>query len=72
MSSLKIPYKALYLQDQNSSDKFIWINNFYSDDYSNEITNLWINTNEAKEIKDEFLENAQCIKSDIYNSYAIN
>jgi hypothetical protein len=72
MSSIKIPYKALYLQDQNSSDKFIWINNFYSDDYSNEITNLWINTNEAKEIKGEFLENAQCIKSNIYNSYAIN
>tara|TARA_B100001059_G_scaffold235086_1_gene279619 strand:- start:1059 stop:1790 length:732 start_codon:yes stop_codon:yes gene_type:complete len=72
MSLKKIPYGAVYLQDNNSLDKFIWINNFYSDDYSNEITNLWINTNEAKEIRDEFLENAQCIKSDIYNSYAIN
>ena len=41
-------------------------------DYSNQITNLWINTNEAQEIKNEFLENAQCIKANIYNSYTIN
>ena len=72
IATLKISYKAVYLQNQNSTNEFIWINNFYSDDYSNQITNLWINTNEAQEIKNEFLENAQCIKANIYNSYTIN
>ena len=72
MSSLKIPYSVLYLQDDNSPDRFIWINNFYKEDYSEEITELWISTVEAKEIKDEFQENAECIESDIYNSFIIN
>ena len=72
MATLKISYKAVYLQDQNATNEFVWINNFYSDDYSNELTNLWINTNEAQEIKNEFLENAQCVKANIYNSYTIN
>ena len=72
MSSLKVPYSVLYLQDANSPDRFIWINNFYKEDYSEEITDLWIGTVEAKEIKDEFQENAECIESDIYNSFKIN
>ena len=72
MATLKISYKAVYLQDQNATNEFVWINNFYSDDYSNELTNLWINTNEAQEIKNEFLENAQCAKANTYNSYTIN
>ena len=72
ISSLKLPYQALYLQDEISANSFVWINNFYTDDYSKEITNLWINTIEAKEIKDEFLMNAQCIESNVYNSFAIN
>ena len=72
METLKISYKAVYLQNQNKTNEFIWINNFYNDDYSNELTNLWINTNEAQEIKNEFLENAQCAKANTYNSYTIN
>ena len=72
MSSLNIPYSVLYLQDNTSPDSFIWINNFYNEDYSQEITDRWINTTEAKEIKDEFLENAECIESDIYNAFIIN
>jgi len=72
MTSLNIPYSVLYLQDNNSLDSFIWINNFYKEDYSKEITERWVNTAEAIDIKDEFLQNAECIESDIYNSFLIN
>jgi hypothetical protein len=72
MSSLKIPYQILYLQDELVADNFIWINNFYSEDYSKKINDFWINTSEAREIKNEFLNNAQCIESNIYYSFAVN
>ena len=72
MSSLKIPYQILYLQDELVADNFIWINNFYSEDYSKKINDFWINTPEAREIKNEFLNNAQCIESNIYYSFAVN
>lgn len=72
MSSLKIPYSVLYLQDETSPNNFIWINNFYNENYSKEITERWINTLDAKEIKEEFLENAECVESDIYDSFIIN
>ena len=72
MSSLKIPYQILYLQDELVAHNFIWVNNFYSEDYSKTINDLWINTTEAREIKNEFLNNAQCIESNIYYSFAVN
>ena len=72
MSLLKIPYQISYLQADNNSSEFTWINNFYSENYTEEITELWINTKEAREIKDEFLQNAQCIESNLYNSFTIN
>ena len=72
MSLLKIPYQISYLQADNNLSEFTWINNFYSENYAEEITELWINTMEAKEIKDEFLQNAQCIESNLYNSFTIN
>ena len=72
ISLLKLPYQAIYLDNEQSTNSFIWINNFYTNEYSNDITNLWINTIEAKEIKDEFLMNAQCSESNTYNSFLIN
>ena len=72
MSLLKIPYQISYLQADNNLSEFTWINNFYSKNYTEEITELWINTMEAREIKDEFLQNAQCIEANLYNSFTIN
>ena len=30
MNSLKIPYEAIYIQNDKSTNTFIWINNFYT------------------------------------------
>ena len=69
---LEIPYEALYIESNQSSEDFIWINNYYSKNFSNEISAEWINNEEAKDIKDEFLENAKCINAKLYDVFEIS
>ena len=71
MNSLKIPYEAIYIQNNKSTNSFIWINNFYTTDFSDVIYSEWINNTEAKEIKQEFLENAKCIEAKMYDAFLL-
>ena len=71
MNSLKIPYEAIYIQNDKSTNSFIWINNFYTTDFSDVISSDWINNTEAKEIKQEFLENAKCIEAKMYDAFLL-
>ena len=72
ISSLDIPYQAVYLQSESPSEDFIWINHYYLKDFSNEISTEWINNPEATDIKGEFLENAKCINAKIYDVFEIS
>ena len=72
ISSLDIPYQAVYLQSESLSEDFIWINHYYFKDFSNEISTEWINNPEATDIKGEFLENAKCINAKIYDVFEIS
>ena len=71
MNSLKIPYEAIYIQNDKSTNSFIWINNFYTTDFSDVISSDWINNTDAKEIKQEFLENAKCIEAKMYDAFLL-
>ena len=71
MRSLKIPYELNYIQEDSSSREFTWINNFYTKDFSSQISTKWINSYEANQIKNEFLSNAQCLDSNIYQTFKI-
>ena len=71
MNSLKIPYEAIYIQNDKSTNSFIWINNFYTKDFSDAISSDWINNTEANEIKQEFLENAKCIEAKMYDAFLL-
>ena len=71
MNSLKIPYEAIYIQNDKSISSFIWINNFYTKDFSDVISSDWINNTEANEIKQEFLENAKCIEAKMYDAFLL-
>ena len=71
INSLKIPYEAIYIQNNKSTNSFIWINNFYTTDFSDVIYSEWINNTEAKEIKQEFLENAKCIEAKMYDAFLL-
>jgi len=71
MNSLKIPYEAIYIQNNKSTNSFIWINNFYTKDFSDVISIDWINNTEANEIKQEFLENAKCIEAKMYDAFLL-
>ena len=50
----------------------LWINKFYSQDFSNDISSKWFVGSYAAEIKKEFSENANCIDAKIFNAYKIS
>jgi len=68
---LNIPYDAIYIQSDDSSRSFIWINNFYSNEPANVILADWLDNAEAKDIKEEFLENAKCINADMHDVFVL-
>ncbi len=68
---LNIPYDAIYIQSDDSSRSFIWINNFYSNEPANVILADWLDNAEAKDIKEEFLENAKCINADVHDVFVL-
>ena len=68
---LNIPYDAIYIQSDDTSRSFIWINNFYSNEPANVILADWLDNAEAKDIKEEFLENAKCINADMHDVFVL-
>ena len=68
---LNIPYDAIYIQSDDSSRSFIWINNFYSNEPANVILSDWLDNTEAKDIKEEFLENAKCINAAMHDVFVL-
>ena len=71
MNSLKIPYEAVYIQTDDSPRSFIWINNFYFNEPSDLILSDWLNDKEAQEIKQEFLDNANCINANMHDVFVL-
>ena len=71
IQSLNIPYDAIYIQSDGSSRSFIWINNFYSNEPADVILSDWLDNAEAKDIKEEFLENAKCINADMHDVFVL-
>ena len=69
IQSLNIPYDAIYIQSDGSPRSFIWINNFYSNEPADAILSDWLDNAEAKDIKEEFLENAKCINADMHDVF---
>tara|TARA_B100001248_G_C27359390_1_gene445553 strand:- start:50 stop:784 length:735 start_codon:yes stop_codon:yes gene_type:complete len=72
VNALDILYEAEYLQNEEDNSSFIWINKFYSQDFSNDISSKWFVGSYAAEIKKEFSENANCIDAKIFNAYKIS
>ena len=71
IQSLNIPYDAIYIQSDDSPRSFIWINNFYSNEPADVILSDWLDNAEAKDIKEEFLENAKCINADMHDVFVL-
>ena len=71
IQSLNIPYDAIYIQSNGSPRSFIWINNFYSNEPADVILSDWLDNAEAKDIKEEFLENAKCINADMHDVFVL-
>ena len=71
IESLNIPYDAIYIQSDGSPRSFIWINNFYSNEPADAILSDWLDNAEAKDIKEEFLENAKCINADMHDVFVL-
>ena len=71
MNQLKIQYGIEYFQEESNSKKFIWINYFYEEDFKNNISTQWLSDPDSTEIKNEFLENAECIDSKTYRFFQI-
>ena len=71
MNQLKIQYGIEYFQEESNSRKFIWINYFYEEDFKNNISTQWLSDPDSTEIKNEFLDNAECIDSKIYRFFQI-
>tara|TARA_Y100000766_G_scaffold59747_1_gene49042 strand:+ start:1183 stop:1917 length:735 start_codon:yes stop_codon:yes gene_type:complete len=71
IQSLNIPYDAIYIQSNGSPRSFIWINNFYSNEPVDVILSDWLDNAEAKDIKEEFLENAKCINADMHDVFVL-
>lgn len=71
MKSLNIPYEALYLQSSDYSRSFVWVNNIFTENFSEAINNNWITNKLAENIKEEFIQNAKCIDSKKYDAYSI-
>ena len=72
VNALDIQYEAEYLQNEEDISSFIWINKFYNQDFSNDISSKWFVGSYAAEIKKEFSENANCIDANIFNAYTIS
>ena len=70
IKKLDIPYSLSYVQNK-SNNGFIWINTFHDENYKKILIDNWIEEGEALEIKDEFIENATCIESNVYKSYQL-
>lgn len=70
IQKLDIPYSLRYV-DNKSINEFIWINSFHDINYKKMLIDNWIQEDEALEIKDEFIENATCIESNVYKSYQL-
>ena len=63
---LKMPYEAVYIESSQSSEDFIWIHNYYSKDYSDQISVELLNNKGAIEINQYCLQihnlvTAKCI-----------
>jgi len=71
MNQLKIQYGIDYFQDELNSGEFIWINYFYQEDFKNNISTQWLNDPDSTEIKNEFLDNAECIDAITYRFFQI-
>ena len=71
MNQLKIQYGIDYFQDELNSGEFIWINYFYQEDFNNNISTQWLNDPDSTEIKNEFLDNAECIDAITYRFFQI-
>ena len=71
MNSLNIAYEAVYLQINKSPRSFIWINNFYSNEPSELIPSDWLSNEESQEIRQEFLDNANCIDAKMHDVFVL-
>ena len=71
MNQLKMQYGIEYFQEELNSGEFIWINYFYQEDFKNNISTKWLSDPDSKEIKNEFLDNAECIDSKTYRFFQI-
>lgn len=71
MNSLNIVYEAVYLQTNKLPRSFIWINNFYSNEPSELIPSDWLSNEESQEIRQEFLDNANCIDAKMHDVFVL-
>ncbi len=71
MNQLKIQYGIEYFQEELNSSEFIWINYFYQEDFKNNISTQWLTDPDSTEIKNEFLDNAECIDAITYRFFQI-
>ena len=71
MNQLKIQYGIEYFQEELNSSEFIWINYFYQEDFKNNISTQWLTDPDSTEIKNEFLDNAECIDAITYRVFQI-
>jgi len=71
MNQLKIQYGVEYFQQELNSSEFIWINYFYQEDFKNSISTQWLTDLDSTEIKNEFLDNAECIDATTYRFFKI-
>lgn len=71
MNSLNIAYEAVYIQTNKSPRSFIWINNFYSNELSELIPSDWLSNAESQEIRQEFLDNANCIDAKMHDVFVL-
>ena len=50
---IELPYSISYLEDSSLDNGFIWINNFYSEDYQDLLLNSWLKNEDSFEVKNE-------------------
>lgn len=68
---IELPYSINYLEDNSTDNGFIWINNFYSEDYQDLLLNSWLKNEDSFKVKNEFSQNATCIKSNKFKSFKL-
>ena len=68
---IELPYSINYLEDNSTDNGFIWINNFYSEDYQDLLLNSWLKNEDSFEVKNEFSQNATCIESNKFKSFKL-